>query len=516
MLRLAASAVAVAVLAAAQDKVDLEAIYKIKQEAFQNSKVMDHMFYLTEVHGPRLAGSPRYKAAADWVVKTLKEWGVENAHLEAWGPFGRGWENRKFVAAMTEPAYVPLIGAAQAWTASTEGVVSGEPVLAVLRTEEDLAKFKGKLAGKIVLTSPLVEVTLHDKAEGNRYTDQELAELAMAQLGGPMMRGPQAPGGPPNFAQMQQFRRKLNDFLREEKVGVVVTAGRGDLGTYFTSNGGSRDPKDPQTPPSIVLTAEHYNRIYRLLDRKQAVKLDIEIQNQWFDPDQNNFNVVADIPGTGKHKDEVVMIGGHLDTWHAATGATDNSTGSAVMMEVMRILKKLNLKLDRTVRIGLWDAEEEGLLGSRAYVAKHFANRTDMKTLPEWEKLSAYYNVDNGAGKIRGIYLQGNEMCRPVFETWMAAFKDLGAATVTIRNTGGTDHQSFDAVGLPGFQFIQDPLDYMTRTHHTNMDTLERVPRADMMQMSAIVAALVVQTANRPEMLPRKPKPEPRPAGERF
>lgn len=513
MLRLASAFLAVAALASAQDKVDLDAIYKIKQEAIQNSKVMDHLFYLTDVYGPRLAGSPRYKTGADWAVKTLKEWGIDNARLESWGEFGKGWENRRFSVAMTEPAYMPLIGAPQAWTSSTEGPISGEAMIAPLRAEEDLAKWKGKLAGKIVLVDQPREIALHDKPEGSRYTDQQLAEIATAQLA-PAFRRMQAPGQPPvNYMQMMAFRRKLNDFLRDEKVALVIGNGRGDLGTYFTSNGGSRNPKDQPAPPTIAVTAEHYNRLYRLLDRKITVKVEADIQNQWHEPDQNNFNVVAEIPGTGKHKDEIVMIGGHFDTWHAGTGATDNGTGSAVMLEAMRIIKKLNLKLDRTVRIGLWDAEEQGLLGSRGYVTKHFADRTNMKTLPEWDKVSAYYNVDNGAGKIRGIYLQGNEMCRPIFENWLAAFKDMGVTTVTSRNTSGTDHLSFDAVGLPGFQFIQEPLEYDTRTHHTNMDVYDRVPREDMIQMATVVTALVVQTANREQMLPRKPKPEPRPAG---
>jgi len=513
-LRFVVCTLAVATFAVAEEKVDLESIYRIKQEAFQNSKVMDHLFYLTDVHGPRLAGSPRYKASAEWAVKTLKDWGIDNARLDTWGSFGKGWENKKFVAAMTEPAYMPLIGSAQAWTSSTEGVLSGEPIIAVLSTDADLEKWKGKLAGKIVLTDAVREIALHDKADGHRYTDQELAEIETAQIGPSAMMRRAAGPGQPNFAQMMAFRRKLNDFFREEKVGLLISSGmRGDFGTYFTSNGGPRDAKSAAAPPMVVLTGEHYNRIYRLVEKQMKVKLEFDIQNQWYEPDQNNFNVIAEIPGTGKHKDEIVMIGGHLDSWHSGTGATDNGAGTAVMLEVMRIIKKLNIKLDRTVRIGLWDAEEEGLLGSRGYVTKTFADRTNMKTLPEWDKLSAYYNVDNGGGKIRGIYLQGNEMCRPIFEAWMAAFKDLGVSTVTNRNTSGTDHQSFDAVGLPGFQFIQDPLEYDARTHHSNMDVYDRVPRNDMMQMSAIVASLVVQTANREQMLPRKPKPEPRPAG---
>lgn len=495
----------------AQEKADLEAIYRVKQEAFQNSRVMDILMQLTDVHGPRLAGSPRYRAGAEWVQKTLKEWGIEDVRFEPWGQFGRGWENKKYYAAMTEPAYMPLIGAPQAWTASTNGMITGEPIFAALREEADLAKWRGKLAGKIVLVDPPRDIALHEKADARRYTDQDLAGIATAQIL-PFGRRMAAPGQPrPNFLQMMAFRRKLNDFLREEKAALIIQNGRGDFGTFFTSSGGSRNPKDQQSPPAIVLTAEHYNRIWRLLDRKVPVRIEAEIRNEWYDADQHNFNIVADLPGAGKHKDEIVMIGGHFDTWHAGTGATDNSAGSAVMLEVMRILKKLDLKLDRTVRMALWDAEEQGLLGSRGYVTKHFADRATMKTLPEYDKLSAYYNVDNGGGRIRGIYLQGNEMCRPIFEAWLAPLRDLGAATVTSRNTGGTDHQSFDAVGLPGFQFIQDPLEYDTRTHHTNMDVYDRIPREDMMQMSAVVATLVVHTANREEKLPRKPRPAPRP-----
>ena len=510
LLRVKICFVAAAFLLPAQEKVDLEAVYKIKQEAFQNSRVMDTLLYLTDVHGPRLAGSPRYRTGAEWVVKQLKEWGITEVRLEPWGEFGRGWENKKFYAAMTEPAYMPLIGAPQAWTSSTDGLVSGEPVLAAIREEADLAKWRGKLAGKIVLIDQPRDIALHDKPDGRRYSEQELAEITQAQLV-PFARRPQQTPGQPNFMQMMAFRRKLNDFLREEKIALLIQNGRGDLGTFFTSGGGSRNPKDQPAPPAIVLTAEHYNRLWRLLDRKVPVRIEAEVRNEWYDADQHNFNIIAEIPGQGKHKDEIVMIGAHFDTWHAGTGATDNSAGSAVMLEVMRILKKLDLKLDRTVRLGLWDAEEQGLLGSRNYVTKHLADRATMKTLPEYDKFSAYYNVDNGGGRIRGIYLQGNEMCRPIFEAWLAPLRDLGVTTISIRNTGGTDHLSFDAVGLPGFQFIQDPLEYDTRTHHTNMDVYDRIPREDMMQMSAVVATLVVHTANREEKLPRKPRPEPRP-----
>ena len=526
-LRLLAFTLAAAVFAAAQDKADLSAIYKIKQEAIQNSKVMDHLFWLTDVIGPRVAGSPAYKSAADWAVKTLKEWGLDNAHLESF-KFGRPWTNQRFSAHLIEPSYQPLYGFPLAWSQSTDGAVIGEPVYAPIRTEEDLAKWKDKLKGKIVFSEALRETELADKAQSSRYTAEELVEMEMApepgQRGfmvGPVRAG-QGPAQDPAQmrAQMMQaraLRQKAASFFREEGVAVVVSfGGRTDGGTVMADRGGPFDPKQPMPPAMIAITPEHYNRIVRLLEHKLPVKMEVDVKNQTSDEEADTFNVIADLPGSGPHKDEIVMIGGHLDSWQGSTGATDNGAGSAVMLEVIRVLKTLNLKLDRTVRIGLWAGEEEGLLGSREYVKKTFADPAKMETTPAWENLAAYYNVDNGGGKIRGVYLQGNEMARPFFEAALAPFKDMGVSTITIRNTGGTDHQSFDAVGLSGFQFIQDPLEYMTRTHHSNMDNYDRVRRGDMMQMAVVVSSIVVQTANREEMLPRKPKPAPRVGGPMF
>ena len=512
-LRLISCAAVIAVAAGAQDRVDLDTIYKIKQEAIQNSKVMDHLFYLTEVHGQRLTGSPNYKKAAEWVVTQLQGMGLKNARLEKWGPFGRAWQNERFAAHLLEPSYQPLIGFPLAWSKSTDGVVTGEAVLAVIRTEEEMANWKGKLKGKIVLTEAPRDIQLLDKPFSSRYTDKELEEIAAAPDMTPRMPGGRA-GAPGNFMQQMALRKKLAAFWAEEGPAVLVQHGyRNDGGTVTASSAGNRDPSMPLAPPTIAITPEHYNRIYRLLDKKIPVKLEVEVRNTIGDTNDESYNVVADIPGTGKHKDEIVIIGGHLDSWHGGTGATDNGAGSAVMMEVIRVLTKLKLPLDRTVRIALWSGEEQGLLGSRTYVKEVFADPTTMKTTEAWEKLSAYYNIDNGGGKIRGIYLQGNEAARPVFESMLAPFKDMGAATVTIKNTTGTDHQAFDAVGLPGFQFIQDPLEYSTRTHHSNMDTYDRIQRGDMIQMSTILSSLVYHTANRDQKIPRKPKPEPRPAG---
>ncbi|HNY39449.1 MAG TPA: M20/M25/M40 family metallo-hydrolase [Bryobacteraceae bacterium] len=514
VLRYIACAVAITVAAGAQERVDLDTIYKIKQEAIQNSKVMDHLFYLTEVNGQRLTGSPGYKKAAEWVVKQLQDMGLKNARLEKWGPFGRTWENQRFSAHMVEPNYQPLIGFPLAWSKSTEGVVTGEPVIAVIRTEEDMVKFKGQLKGKIVLSEAPREIQLLDKPFSSRYTDKELEEIAAAPDPNARMFGGPRAGGPGNFMQQMALRKKIAAFWAEEAPAALVQSGyRNDGGTIAASSAGNRDPSMPLAPATIALTPEHYNRIYRLLDKKIPVKLELEVRNQIGDTNDDSYNVVADLPGTGKHKDEVVIIGGHLDSWHGGTGATDNAAGSAVMMEAIRVLTTLKLPLDRTVRIALWSGEEQGLLGSRAYVKEHFADPATMKTTEAWDKLSAYYNIDNGAGKIRGIYLQGNEAARPVFEALLAPFKDMGAATVTIKNTSGTDHQAFDAVGLPGFQFIQDPLEYSTRTHHSNMDVYDRVQRGDMIQMSTIMTSLVYHTANRDQKIPRKTKPEPRPAG---
>jgi Zn-dependent M28 family amino/carboxypeptidase len=292
---------------------------------------------------------------------------------------------------------------------------------------------------------------------------------------------------------------------------VISTGYRGDGGTVFASTGGSRETKDPVPPPSIVLTPEHYNRMTRLLEKKVPVKIEVETRATFHTETQDAFNVIAEIPG-GTKKEEVVMLGGHLDSWHGGTGATDNAAGCSVAIEAMRILKTLNITPLRTVRMGLWSGEEQGLLGSRAYVKERFADRETMSLRADHAKLAAYFNLDNGTGKVRGVYLQGNDMVRPIFEAWLAPFKDLGATTLSIRNTGGTDHLSFDNVGLPGFQFIQDPVEYNSRTHHSNMDVYDYVQKADMMQASAIMASFVYNAAMRPEMLPRKPLPKPQPA----
>jgi carboxypeptidase Q len=492
------------VIAAAQEKVDLPTLHKIKDEAFQHSKVMETMYYLTDVNGPRVTNSPGFFGAADWVVKQLTDWGIP-AHQEKW-PFGRGWQMTHFSAHLVAPQYAPLIGYPQAWTSGTNGVVTGEPVfIEQLSNDADLEKHRGKIKGKIIMIGAARELAMSTAPNGRRYTDAELLELSFAPEPGAAGRGGRGPGG-------REFQQKLQKFLADEQPAVVLRSGQGrsDGGTVFGGSAGSRDPKDPVAPPTVVITPEHYNRICRLIEHKIPVKLEFDIQTKFQDARQDSVDVIGQIEG-GQKKDEVVMLGAHLDSWHGGTGATDNAAGSAVMIEAMRILKSLNVKMDRTVRMGLWGGEEQGLLGSKAYVKEHFGDPATMKITAEQAKVSGYFNVDNGTGKIRGVYLQGNDMMRPVFEQWFAPLKDLTDGVISIRNTGGTDHLSYDAVGIPGFQFIQDPMEYDTRTHHSNMDVYDRIQAGDMQQMSAIVASFVYNTAMRPGMLPRKPLPPPQP-----
>ncbi len=496
---------------AAEEPVDLRTVNRIKVEAFENSKVMEHVFFLTDVNGPRLTGSPAIEGAAKWVVNRLEEWGLTGAKMEAWGPFGRGWNSTRFTAHLRTPQYAPLIGFARPWSPGTSGLVFGEPVMAVIKTDADFEKFKGKLKGKIALLDRPPSIVPIVNAPSRRLTETDLAGMFAAPDPGAAVVGlnPSAPGQPaPDREKQRKFRHDLNKFLVDEGVVVAVYPGERDLGTVRATSAGSHESKDPVPPPSVAIAAEQYNRIARLIEKKIPVTVEFDIQAEFL-PEKDSFNVVGEIPGSSK-RDEIVMLGAHMDSWTGGTGATDNAAGSAVMMEAIRILKALNLNMPRTVRIALWTGEEQGMLGSKAYVKAHFADPEVMSPKPEHAKLAGYFNVDNGTGKIRGVYLQGNDMMRPVFEAWLAPFKDLGATTVSIRNTGSTDHVSFHDIGLPGFQFIQDPVEYSTRTHHSNMDVYDRIQKGDLMQASAIVASIVYHTATRGEMLPRRPLPKPK------
>jgi carboxypeptidase Q len=527
----------------AQERVDLGIVDKIKSEAFDRSKVMEQLYYLTDANGPRLTGSPEFERAAKWAMDRLKEYGVQNVHSEKWGPFGRSWSLQQSSVELIEPGYAAITAVPLAWSASTNGPVTGELVLAPLtlttrdgpkKMEETLQTYKtkwaGKLRGKIVLLTDPRQPRPQTDTQFRRYTDAQLSEIAKSPEPTAISTAKtlEELKFPENAEDRAKFQASLPNsiteqiydlsnraaaergaFLAKEGVaGVLLEDNRAHEGMLFAEAAGSFKSADTLAPPTFVVTAEQYDRIGRALEKKTPVQLRLNVKANVSTQDVEAMNIIGEIPG-GDRKDEIVMIGAHFDSWHSGTGATDNGAGSAVMMEVMRILKALNLKLDRTVRIGLWSGEEQGLFGSRAYVKQHFADPKTMRPTPEHAKLSGYFNLDNGSGKIRGIYLQGNEAMRPVVEPWLAPFRDMGATTVSIRNTGGTDHLSFNAVGLPGFQFIQDPLDYGTITHHSNMDTYDHAVPEDLMQASAVIATFVYEAANRKEMLPRREMPRP-------
>ena len=508
------------------EKVDYETITRIRYEGFHNSKVMELGSGLMDSIGERLTGSPNMKRANEWTRDQLTAMGLSNAHLEPWGPFGRGWANQYVNVRMTVPDITPLLVYAKAWTPGTNGVVTGKCVRANIEKKEDFDKYRGKLAGMIVILGPDAEVKPIIDSPYKRYTDDDLAKLGDYEI----------PGERPPFRMSELLRRRqfikdLNQFLADEKVLAIIDHSRGTAGggTVFVQSGGSYKPGETTTVPQLTMASEQWSRIARLLDQKKEVSLELNVTNTFYDEDPMQYDTIAEIPG-GDRKDEVVMLGAHLDSWHSGTGATDNGAGTIVMMEAVRILKAIDVHPRRTIRIGLWSGEEEGLLGSQGYVEQHFGSRPrmddpnmkDTPTLlrreagpvtvkPEQAKVSGYFNVDNGTGKIRGVYLQENESVAPIFQEWMKPFKDLGMTTLTMRNTGGTDHLSFDAVGIPGFQFIQDPVEYETRTHHSNMDVYDRLQPEDLKQMAVIVASFVYETAMRDQMLPRKPIEKPLP-----
>jgi|HubBroStandDraft_6_1064221.scaffolds.fasta_scaffold48950_2 carboxypeptidase Q len=482
---------------------DPSIIGKFQDEGSQRSRIMEVMGYLTDVYGPRLTNSPNIREAADYAVKTLGAWGLANVHEEKWGPFGRGWTNELFQANEIAPRQFPLIAYPKAWTPGTNGPITADAIYAKIEREEDFSSYRGKLRGLFVLTAPMRVVEAQFEAPAHRFTDQELADIAQP-------RPPQSPLDKETrdrVRKQQEFNVKLVKFLTDEGAAAWLEPAPHDGGTLIVMSGGSRDAKDPQVLPRVAVDIEHYGRIFRTLEKNIPVTLRIDIANKFYDDHLDSFNIIAEIPGTDR-AGEVVMMGAHFDSWASGTGATDNAAGSAVVMEAIRILKASNAKMRRTVRLALWTGEEEGLFGSRAYVREHYANRDTMELKPDDAKFSAYFNVDNGTGKFRGIYLQENEAVRPIFEKWMEPFKTDGMTTLSARGTGGTDHVSFDEVGLPGFQFIQDPIEYETRTHHTNMDVYERIQAADLKQMAVIVASFVYMTANADQVLPRKPLPK--------
>jgi Zn-dependent M28 family amino/carboxypeptidase len=529
---------ALAVSLIAQQNSDLEIINRIKREAFERSQVMDHLAFLTDRYGPRLAGSPEFNEAAEWAQKRLRSYGLANVHAESWGPFGRPWTMKHYSVEMVEPRYSHLNAMPLAWSDSVKPTTA-DVVLApftattqnLKKTEEEFEKYKaqwrGKLRGKIVLYSKPVISHVGENALLRRYTDADLADLAKAPL---PEKKPAFKGGddvPEDPQEAREYnaslsaaqREALNDrrtdaaqkrlaFFREEgAVAMLVEDSRSHEAMVFAESSGSPKAKYPLSVPQFKVTEEHYNRLARLAEMKEPIKVRLDLDAVAGAQDQNTLNIIGELPGGGR-KDEVVMIGAHFDSWHGGTGATDNAAGSAVMIEVMRILSVVKPKLDRTVRIALWGSEEQGLLGSKAYVKEHFGDPSKGLVTAQHAKLDVYFNLDNGSGKIRGVYLQGHDAARPILEQWMAPFKDMGVTTLSLRDTGGTDHLSFDAAGLPGFQFIQDPLDYGTVTHHSSMDTYDHLIPADVMQASAVIAAMVYDAANATAMFPRKPLPE--------
>jgi hypothetical protein len=558
-----------------------DVIAKIKDEGMNRSQVMQTLSYMTDVIGPRLTNSPNMKRANEWTRDQLTKWGLQNAHLEAWGPFGRGWTLKRFSAQVVEPQSIPLIAYPKAWSPGIKvmpevatttdpkkskkkhadpppqpsSVVTAEVVYLDAKTDADLEKYRGQLKGKIVLIAPPAEVKANFTPMGTRRDEKNLLTLAnapdpaLAAQAARQGNRPQ-PGMPQErlqqFLQQAQFTAKRMNLLVDEGAAVLIDVStRGTGGTLFVSSaavaqeipqsvndlfgGNSRrlsayDPKaEAKMIPQITVAIEHYNRLIRMIQQGEKLKMTVDLQVEYQDQDNMGYNTVAEIPGTDL-KDEIVMLGGHLDSWHSGTGATDNAAGCAVTMEAVRIIQALGLKPRRTIRIALWSGEEQGLLGSRAYVEQHFGklegggglfggggggNATPPKltTLPDYEKFSGYFNLDNGTGKIRGVYLQGNNGVRDLFAQWLMPFRDMGASTITISNTGGTDHQAFDRIGLPGFQFIQDEIEYDTLTHHSNQDVYDRIQADDMKQSAIIIAAFVYNTAMMDQRLPRKPRP---------
>ncbi|HYN09186.1 MAG TPA: M20/M25/M40 family metallo-hydrolase [Vicinamibacterales bacterium] len=544
---LGVAALTVATLAAqTAERVDTDAISKIREEGLKRSQVMEHMFWLTDAYGPRLTGSPGFEQAGDWAVKTLQSWGLQNVRKERFA-FGKGWSLVKFHATMTAPQVMPIIGLPKAWTPGTSGLVTADVVRPQIANAAEAEKYKGQLRGKIVLTQPARAVRMLDERVVLRMNDKDIEEALAppAPRGGGAGRAGQADpaaagraggagaaggrggaGRGGGAAAAPAF--DVNEFYKDEGVVALfdrgansdMSAGGSDLtwqtqrtdgGTVFVGSGGGRAAGSPVTVlPQVTLTVEHYNRLVRLLEHNVPVKVELNIEATFHDEGagantankENGFNIIGEFPGTDLAK-EIVLIGGHFDSWHGATGATDNAAGSAAMMEVLRIYRTAGLKPRRTIRIALWGAEEQGLIGSRLYAERYLGTVKEPK--PEHALHSAYFNIDNGTGKIRGIWLQSNEAVRPIFAEWIKPLKDLGVEILGPRSVGSTDHASIDNAGVPGFQFVQERYEYNSRTHHSNMDYYDRVQVEDMKQMATVAAVFIWHAANRNDKLPRKP-----------
>ena len=487
---------------------------KIKQEGLKNSQVMNIAFHLTDESGPRLTNSPGFLRAANWAKDELTRMGLVNATLEPWGDFGKGWEQTRCYVAMTAPYYVPMIAIPRAWTGSTPGkkMINSDVILIKAKDSAELyQKYAGTLKGKIVMLYSRDTLKPSFEPDGVRFSHEALDKMANAK--------PDTTRRVLTGRRPQGLAARLwENFCKNEKPALVLSMNSlGNDGTLFVQNGSSPSKDSSRYFAWVMLSSDDYLRVQRLVEAGQKVEMEADVKTKFYNNDIKGYNVIAEIPGTDPVlKNEIVMLGGHLDSWQGATGATDNAAGCAVMMEAVRIIKALGLQPKRTIRIALWSGEEQGLLGSRAYVRNHFADPADMVLKPEHGNVSAYYNLDNGTGRIRGIYLQGNAAAGAIFAKWLEPFYELDAKTITINNTGGTDHLAFDGVGIPGFQFIQDEIEYDTRTHHTNMDTYDHLVPEDLKQAATIVASFVYNTAQRDEKIPRKDLPRPRSGGRNF
>ncbi|HUU51421.1 MAG TPA: M20/M25/M40 family metallo-hydrolase [Candidatus Heimdallarchaeota archaeon] len=513
-----------------QENVNEAMVSRIWEEEINHSQVMEIVSYLSDVLGPRIPGSPEIGKAYQWTGEKFKEWGMSNVAIEPCGKFGPGWSNKYISVHLISPSYQPMIAYPVPWTKGTEGKIKGQPLYVQIETSADLEKYRGKLKGAIILTKPPRKTPPVFTPSAVRMTDDDLKKLAETPI-------------PIRPEKKEESKEELSwaereDFFRSEGVGVLIEpsdARRSDYGTVRVDayDGDGMNHKRRDQNPRVVMAAEHYARIFRIMNHNVQVEIEIEVINEFYEENLQIYNVVAEIPGTDK-KEELVMLGAHIDSWAAGTGAADNAAGCAVVMEAMRILKKLGIKPRRTIRAALWSAEEQGYYGSRSYISKHFGD-TDAKKLenpdwdgseeswrnplegsnnlvlkPDYDNFSGYFNYDNGSGKILGIYLQENFAVRPIFEEWIKPLIALGVTTLAQQSTDETDHVPFDWIGLPAFQFIQDEIDYGTKIHHTNQDVYDHCIPEDLIQSAIVMASFVYHAAMREEKLPRKPMPLPR------
>ncbi|MEE2885907.1 MAG: M28 family peptidase [Planctomycetota bacterium] len=531
VLVLAAVVAAAPLPAQVTEPIDGKAVEVLRKHGLEQNQVMDHLSWMCDVYGPRLTGSPNIRRAQEWAKRTFEKWGLHKPRFEAWGPFGRGWRLDGFSMRVVGDNPWPVHAYPKAWSPGLPGKLKAQVVAVGELTAAQLKAID--LKGKIVMVDAPRPLTEAFEGTARRMLSEDLLEMANA-VGGVEGRRGRRSRSEAWRSGFQRQRQVMQMVYAKQPAALLSRGSKGSYGTIFVTGasapsvdgqrGNVRDPKVKGVLPQFTLAVEHYNRIARVLKKGFPIEMEIELQTTFFDSDLMERNVIAEIPGTDpKIGDQVVMLGGHFDSWHSGTGATDNGSGSAVMMEAIRLIsvmmKETGMKPRRTIRIGLWSGEEQGLLGSRAYVQKHFAERAERrgpvtKILPAHARLSGYFNLDNGTGKVRGVYLQGNREVAPIFRSWLDPFKDLGASTLTLNNTGGTDHLAFDGAGLPGFQFIQDPVAYSTQTHHSNMDGWDHAVADDLQQASTIIASFVWHTAQRDEMLPRKALPEVKKDGE--